>query len=227
MDNAAKKDTIYHAYPSAQTSVEVEDFSLNEKPNSGFNETANTTKEPDLIANNFDFYSNEFSKTKSKSNTNNSFELISGTENNSTLILNENPALKRVSKKIQKASSKLNSSSSEGQGSAGLRAIGWVILILGILILLFASILIGGFLMLLGLIFVIAGAKKGSESRRTVDKSDSNYIDVVYLKNGGLVRGMIIEQMPNVQLKIQTRDGNVFVYKMDEIEKIAKELEKK
>ena len=49
--------------------------------------------------------------------------------------------------------------------------------------------------------------------------------DVVHLKNGGLIRGTIIEQIPGESLKIQTRDGNVFVYKMDEIAKISKESE--
>lgn len=47
--------------------------------------------------------------------------------------------------------------------------------------------------------------------------------DVVYLKNGGVVKGMIIEQIPNQSLKIETGDGSVFVYLMSEIEKIAKE----
>lgn len=47
--------------------------------------------------------------------------------------------------------------------------------------------------------------------------------DVVHLKNGGLIRGTIIEQIPGESLKIQTRDGSVFVYPMDEIAKISKE----
>jgi len=47
--------------------------------------------------------------------------------------------------------------------------------------------------------------------------------DVVYLKNGGIMHGIIIEQVPNQSLKIQTHDKNVFVYKFDEIEKITKE----
>ncbi len=47
--------------------------------------------------------------------------------------------------------------------------------------------------------------------------------DVVHLKNGGLVRGIIIEQTPGESLKIQTRDGNVLVYTMDEIAKMSKE----
>ena len=37
-------------------------------------------------------------------------------------------------------------------------------------------------------------------------------------------RGIIIEQIPNVSLKIQTREENIFVYKIEEVEKITKEL---
>ena len=47
--------------------------------------------------------------------------------------------------------------------------------------------------------------------------------DVVHLKDGGLVRGTIIEQIPGESLKIKTRYGNVFVYTMDEIAKMSRE----
>lgn len=47
--------------------------------------------------------------------------------------------------------------------------------------------------------------------------------DVVYLKNGSIIRGVITEQVPNQSVKIQTRDRNLFVFKYDEIEKITKE----
>lgn len=47
--------------------------------------------------------------------------------------------------------------------------------------------------------------------------------DVVYLKNGSIIRGIIIEQVPNKSLKIKTKDGSVFVYNMDDIERITKE----
>lgn len=50
-----------------------------------------------------------------------------------------------------------------------------------------------------------------------------NVQEVVYLKNGSIVRGTIIEQVPNVLLKIQTADGSVFAYQMSEVEKITKE----
>lgn len=56
--------------------------------------------------------------------------------------------------------------------------------------------------------------------------AQSNYQDVVYLKNGSIIRGIIIEQVPNKSLKIETADRSIFVYQMDEIEKIAKEIVK-
>jgi hypothetical protein len=52
-----------------------------------------------------------------------------------------------------------------------------------------------------------------------------SYEDVVYLHNGSVIRGLIIEQVPNESVKIQTYDGNIFVYKMSEIQKMAKELD--
>jgi hypothetical protein len=47
--------------------------------------------------------------------------------------------------------------------------------------------------------------------------------DVVYLRNGSVIRGNIIEEVPNQSIKIATADGSVFVCQMDEIEKITKE----
>jgi hypothetical protein len=51
----------------------------------------------------------------------------------------------------------------------------------------------------------------------------NNMIDVVYLKNGSILRGIIIEQVPNESIKLQTSDGNIFVYQTDEILKITKD----
>ena len=47
--------------------------------------------------------------------------------------------------------------------------------------------------------------------------------EVVYLKNGSIIRGTIIDQVPNRTLKIETADGSVFVYPMREVQKITKE----
>lgn len=47
--------------------------------------------------------------------------------------------------------------------------------------------------------------------------------DVVYLKDGTIVRGTIIEQIPDELLKIQTQGGSMFVYTLEDIAKIVKE----
>ncbi|MDY0105017.1 MAG: hypothetical protein RBS07_18945 [Lentimicrobium sp.] len=51
----------------------------------------------------------------------------------------------------------------------------------------------------------------------------ANYQDVVYLKNGNVIRGIILEQVPNESLKIETNEGSVSVVQMSDVEKIAKE----
>ena len=58
----------------------------------------------------------------------------------------------------------------------------------------------------------------------TLSFGQRNYQDVVYLKDGGIIRGEIIEQVPNKLIKIEMEDRNVFVYQMSEIEKITKEI---
>ena len=50
-----------------------------------------------------------------------------------------------------------------------------------------------------------------------------NLQEVVYLKNGSVIKGTIIEQVPNESLTIKTADGSTFVWKMSEISKITKE----
>ena len=46
--------------------------------------------------------------------------------------------------------------------------------------------------------------------------------DVVYLQNGSVVRGTLIEQVPKV--KIRTSNGSMLVFEQDEIDKITSEL---
>ena len=53
--------------------------------------------------------------------------------------------------------------------------------------------------------------------------TESEYQDVVYLKNGSVIQGIIIEQIPNVSVKIKTETGDIWVFSYDEIEKITKE----
>ncbi|MBR5469042.1 MAG: hypothetical protein IKU78_01065 [Paludibacteraceae bacterium] len=47
--------------------------------------------------------------------------------------------------------------------------------------------------------------------------------DVVYLKNGSVIKGNIKEIVPSESLKIETYDGSLFVFKMNEVERILKE----
>ena len=49
------------------------------------------------------------------------------------------------------------------------------------------------------------------------------YEDVVYLKDGSIIHGMIIEYAPDRHIKIQS-GRNVLVYQLDEIDKFTKEL---
>lgn len=57
----------------------------------------------------------------------------------------------------------------------------------------------------------------------TLTFAQNNYQDVVYLKNGSIIRGIIIEPIPNKSIKIETADRSVFVFQMDEIERFTKE----
>ncbi|HNW90716.1 MAG TPA: hypothetical protein PKN48_13730 [Bacteroidales bacterium] len=48
--------------------------------------------------------------------------------------------------------------------------------------------------------------------------------DVVYLKNGSIIRGKITEKINKKSLKIQTADSNVFAYNFNEVSDIKKEF---
>ncbi len=50
-----------------------------------------------------------------------------------------------------------------------------------------------------------------------------HYEDVVYLKNGSVIRGIITEQIPNQSIRIETADRNIFVFDVSEIEKMTRE----
>lgn len=55
------------------------------------------------------------------------------------------------------------------------------------------------------------------------EKENIPLIDIVYLKNGSIIRGIIIEQIPNVSIKLKNKDGSIFVFKTDEILKLTRE----
>ena len=56
-----------------------------------------------------------------------------------------------------------------------------------------------------------------------ISMAQNNTRDVVYLKNGSIIKGEIIELSSNENIKIQTVDGSVYVYPFDQVEKIEKE----
>lgn len=47
--------------------------------------------------------------------------------------------------------------------------------------------------------------------------------DVIYLKNGTVVRGKIVDQVPNQSIKVYTANRSIVEFRMDEIEKMEKE----
>lgn len=46
--------------------------------------------------------------------------------------------------------------------------------------------------------------------------------EVLYLKNGSIILGTIVEQIPFQTIKIQTSDGSIFVYQTSECDRIEK-----
>jgi hypothetical protein len=57
----------------------------------------------------------------------------------------------------------------------------------------------------------------------SVSIAQDNMQDVIYLKNGSIIRGNIKEPVTNDQVSIETVTGNIFVYQMSEVEKMTKE----
>ena len=49
-----------------------------------------------------------------------------------------------------------------------------------------------------------------------------NMTEIVYLKNGSVIKCIVIEQNLGKNIKIQTSDGSIYVYTYDQIEKIEK-----
>lgn len=56
-----------------------------------------------------------------------------------------------------------------------------------------------------------------------LSKAQSGLEDAVYLNNGSVLRGIIIEQVPNRSLKVQILGGSVFHVEMAEVARITKE----
>lgn len=56
-----------------------------------------------------------------------------------------------------------------------------------------------------------------------ISKGQGANTDIIYLKNGSVIHGMIIEQIPGQSIKVQSGENNIFVYKLEEIDKISKD----
>ncbi len=49
------------------------------------------------------------------------------------------------------------------------------------------------------------------------------YLDVVFLKNGDVAKGVIVETVPYKYIKIETANGSILTFNFDDIEKMIKE----
>lgn len=65
--------------------------------------------------------------------------------------------------------------------------------------------------------------EKTKEEENKATTTTTTTRDVVYLKNGSIIKGELVEVIPDEQVKIKTSDGSLFVYKMSEVSKIEKE----
>lgn len=57
----------------------------------------------------------------------------------------------------------------------------------------------------------------------TAKTANPQYTETVHLKNGSIIRGIIMEQIPSQSIKLEMSDGSIFVFDYDDIEKITKE----
>lgn len=47
--------------------------------------------------------------------------------------------------------------------------------------------------------------------------------DAIYLKDGSILKGTIVEEVPGQSYKIESKDGNVYAVQLDEVEKLTRE----
>lgn len=53
--------------------------------------------------------------------------------------------------------------------------------------------------------------------------SAQQYSEIMILNNGSIIKGVVVEQIPNESYKIETADGSQFVYQWSDVSKIMKE----
>ena len=69
----------------------------------------------------------------------------------------------------------------------------------------------------------VAGERPHTDIHGTSLAATQETQDVVYLRNGSIIRGTILEMIPDSIIRIRTGDGNVFVYPMKEVAKVLTE----
>lgn len=47
--------------------------------------------------------------------------------------------------------------------------------------------------------------------------------ETIYLRNGSIIKGQVVEQIPDSAIKVKAADGSLFVYNMADVERIVKE----
>lgn len=104
-----------------------------------------------------------------------------------------------------------------GMSSKSMVLLGWIFVGLALVSLLVLWPMI--FFAIPGGILLAMGYKRKGGREDAI----SEFKDVVYLKNGSVIKGVVVEQVPGVSLKIRTSDGSVFFYKMEDVEKMTKE----
>lgn len=56
----------------------------------------------------------------------------------------------------------------------------------------------------------------------SVAQVETQHGNIVYLKNGSVIKGTIVELMPDSIIRIQTADSSLFVFEMSDVQKITK-----
>jgi hypothetical protein len=54
--------------------------------------------------------------------------------------------------------------------------------------------------------------------------TETEYEDVIYLKDGSVIRGLIVEEVPGETYKIEIAGGNILVFQAAEIDYVSREL---
>jgi len=76
---------------------------------------------------------------------------------------------------------------------------------------------LGTFVLYLSVAVALVSVSGTNETWAATDQMES----VLYFKNGNVIRGVIVEQVLGESLKIQTREGSILKFQVDEIEKIT------